>query len=61
VTSQRNVEVVRRFYDAWARGDFPGPLELMDPDIEYVNPAEAVEPGIRRGVPAFAQAVEKLL
>jgi ketosteroid isomerase-like protein len=36
----------------------PGPIELMDPEIEYVNPAEAVEPGTRRGVAAFATAVE---
>jgi ketosteroid isomerase-like protein len=27
-------------------------------EIEYVNPAEAVEPGTRRGVAAFATAVE---
>lgn len=59
--SQENVEIVRRFYDAWLRDEFPGPLELLDPDIEYVNPAEAVEPGTRRGVPAFTRAVEKLL
>ena len=30
----------------------------MDPDIEYVNPAGAVEPGTRRGVAAFTTAVE---
>jgi uncharacterized protein len=59
--SQENIEVVRRFYEAWARDELPGPLELMDPEVEYVNPAEAVEPGTRRGVPAFAQAVKKLL
>jgi ketosteroid isomerase-like protein len=59
--SQANVEVVRRFYDAWARDDLPGPLELMDPDVEYVNPAGAVEPGTRRGVSAFVEAVNKLL
>ena len=28
------------------------------PDIEYVNPAEAVETGTRRGVAAFTTAVE---
>ena len=58
--SQENVEVVRRFYDAWARDEFPGPVELMDPEIEYVNPAGAVEPGTRRGRAAFSRAVEKL-
>jgi ketosteroid isomerase-like protein len=59
--AQSNVEVVRRFYEAWARDEFPGPVELMDPDIEYANPTGAVEPGTRRGLPAFKRAVEKML
>ena len=53
--------VVRSFYDAWARDDFPGPIEHMDPEIEYVNPPGAVEPGTRRGAAAFGRAVEKVL
>ena len=58
--SQENLEIVRSFYDAWARDEFPGPIELMDPEIEYVNPAGAVEPGTRRGRTAFAKAVKKV-
>jgi ketosteroid isomerase-like protein len=58
---EENIEVVRRFYDAWARDELPGPLELMDPGIEYVNPPGAIEAGTRRGVAEFAGAVEKLL
>jgi ketosteroid isomerase-like protein len=58
--SQENVETVQRFYRAWAHDEFPGPIELMDPDIEYVNPAGAVEPGTRRGLAAFSRAVEKV-
>ncbi|TMK97828.1 MAG: DUF4440 domain-containing protein [Actinobacteria bacterium] len=54
-----NVEIVRAIYDAWARGERPGPTELLDPQIEYVNPAGAIEPGTRRGLAAFAAAVEK--
>jgi ketosteroid isomerase-like protein len=57
--SQENVEIVRSFYRAWAHDDLPGPAELMDPEIEYVNPAKAVEPGTRRGVAAFAEAVQR--
>ena len=57
--SQENVEIVRSFYRAWAHDDLPGPVELMDPEIEYVNPAKAVEPGTRRGVAAFAEAVQR--
>jgi ketosteroid isomerase-like protein len=55
-----NVEIVRRFYDAWARGELPGPPELMDPGIEYVNPDGAVEPGTRRGLEAFGAAVDRV-
>jgi ketosteroid isomerase-like protein len=58
--SQENVEIVRSFYDSWARNEFPGPVELMDPEIEYVNPAGAVEPGTRRGREAFRRALEKV-
>jgi uncharacterized protein len=58
--SQENVDVVRGVYDAWARGDLPGPEALLDPEIEYVNPPGAVEPGIRRGLVAFSRAVQKV-
>jgi ketosteroid isomerase-like protein len=59
--SQENVEIVRRFYRAWGADQLPGPSELMDPEIEYVNPAGAVEPGTRRGRSAFTTAVEAVL
>ena len=59
--SQQNVEIVRRFYDAWSRDEFPGPFEFMDSEIEYVNPVGAIEPGTRRGVDAFRRAGEKIL
>jgi ketosteroid isomerase-like protein len=32
----------------------------MDPDIEYVNPPYAVEPGTRRGYRGFATAAEAI-
>ena len=58
--SDPNLERVRRIYDAWARGDIPGPLELFDDGVEYVNPAGAIEPGTRSGVAEFGRAGEKL-
>ena len=58
--SEENVELVRRLYAAWSRDGFPGPTELLDPEIEYVNPGRAVEPGTRRGLAAFSRAVEKV-
>jgi ketosteroid isomerase-like protein len=56
-----NIEVVRSVYDAWARDDFPGPADLLDDGVEYVNPVGAVEPGTRRGLAGFRRAVEKTL
>ena len=58
---ERNVEVVRALYDAWAREEFPGPAELLDPEIEYVNPEGAVEPGTRQGIGEFHGAIAKVL
>ena len=58
--SDANLESVRQIYDAWGRGDIPGPSELFDEEVEYVNPAGAIEPGTRSGVAEFARAGEKL-
>jgi len=59
--AETSLEVVRAVYAAWNAQDFPGPEHLLDSDIEYVNPPDAVEPGVRRGLEAFAQAVAKTL
>src|SRR5689334_4451419 len=49
--SQENVEIVRRIYDERLIDRDPEGwlLELATPDIEYVNPSYAIEPGVRRG------------
>ena len=54
--SEENIAVVRRLYEAWSSDDIPGPVELFDPEIEYVNPDGAIEPGTRRGVAEFVRA-----
>ena len=33
--SQKNVDIIRGMYDAFARGDIPAVLEVLDPDIEW--------------------------
>ena len=58
---EANVKIVRAIYAAWNREQFPGPLELLDPDIEYVNPPDAVEPGTRRGLEEFERATAKTM
>lgn len=54
--SQENLDVVRHIYGAWRSEGSPVASGLLDPDIEWVNSPDAVEPGTRRGIDAFAAA-----
>ena len=56
--SQENVEIVRHIYEAGLMDRDPQELmKLATPDVEYVNPPYAVEPGVRRGLAAVARAM----
>ena len=57
--SRENVELVRRIYEQEMFQQDPRQLlDLTAPHIEYVNPPEAIEPGVRRGRAEVAQAVK---
>jgi ketosteroid isomerase-like protein len=43
--SEENVEVVRRMYEAWKRGDFEATLAFFHPDVEWSEPPD--NPGAR--------------
>ncbi len=58
--SHQNVAVVRAIHEALARGESPATLGLLHPDIEYVNPPGAVEPGTRRGIAAYEDALRSM-
>ncbi len=59
--SRENVALVQRIYDeGLLDGDPDRLLDLMAPDVEYVNPQEAVDPGIRRGREEVAKALTAL-
>jgi ketosteroid isomerase-like protein len=58
---ESNADIVHRLYAAWQRDGFGVVPELMAPDIEYVNPPYAVEPGVRHGHDGFAEAAGALL
>jgi ketosteroid isomerase-like protein len=45
--SQKNVEIVKAIYEAWADNRSAAPF--IDKELEYVNPPYAVEPGTRHG------------
>ena len=57
--SQENVETVRQLMGAWNRQDTEGILALVDPEAEYVNAPQAVEPGTRRGHDEIATVLRK--
>ena len=43
--------------ESWQR-DLTLPASILDPEVEYVNPPDAVEPGTRRGRDEFNAAEE---
>jgi uncharacterized protein len=53
---QRNVEIVRTIYQLWS--ERRSAQHLIDPQLEYVNPAYAVEAGTRRDRRALASIRE---
>jgi ketosteroid isomerase-like protein len=58
--SQENVDAVRRIHAVWEEEGSPVPSGLLDPEIEWVNPPDAVEAGAREGIDAFGTAVDTL-
>jgi uncharacterized protein len=56
--SQENVDVIQRIYAVWAKEGSPIPSGLLDPEVEWVNPPDAIERGTHRGIEAFAGAAD---
>jgi ketosteroid isomerase-like protein len=57
MTEQRNVEIVKRGYEAFGRGDIEGLLALCAENIEWISsgPPELPTAGTRRGREQVAQ------
>ena len=47
--SQENLDLARRGYEAFARGDLDSAIEIMHPEIEAHDPPEAPDATIYRG------------
>ena len=60
VPESPNIQVVRRVYEAWDALDLDTMLDLLDPEVKWVNPTYAVEPGTRHGHDGFATALRNL-
>jgi hypothetical protein len=58
--ARENVERVKRIQSVWNAQGSPVPSGLLAPEVEWVNPPEAVEPGIRRGTEAFDAAARRV-
>lgn len=60
--SNKNVELIRRAYDAYSRGDLATMLEFVDPDLEwtYLDPSlEDPDPQVCRGRHEFETSLER--
>ncbi len=56
--SQENIDLLRRAYEGWNRGDPAAIYVTMDPDVELVLPEGGVNTGTRRGPEAVKQFAE---
>ena len=52
--------VVRALYEAFNGGGRDLPAKLLDPEIEYVNPEQALEPGTRTGTAEWRKAMGRV-
>jgi ketosteroid isomerase-like protein len=52
-------QLVRSMIDAWNRRDLDAMIANADPEIEYVNAPDAMEPGTRHGHAGLALVVAK--
>lgn len=54
-----NERLVGRFYARWNEGA-ASMADLLDPRFEWVQPADAVEPGTHKGIPEARAGVAKI-
>ena len=56
--SQEGVDVVRRSYEAFAKGDVPGVLDTLDPEVEWRDSDTLPTGGTMRGHDEFVKHLE---
>src|ERR671925_26772 len=57
--SQENVEIVRRGFEAFQRGDTEAILDDVDPDVEVHEPTDLPDAQVFHGHPGLLATVEK--
>jgi uncharacterized protein len=58
--SRANVDVVRRSFEAFGRGDFDAAFSVYDPDVEWQTADDEPDSQMHRGLPALRRFVEHL-
>jgi ketosteroid isomerase-like protein len=53
--SQENVEIIKRGYEAWNRGDMAVVLEGCDPNVEWRDRGDWLDVKVRRGHDGFRE------
>ena len=56
--STERIRIVKQVIEAWNTRDLELGRSLVGEDFAYVNPPNAVEPGIRRGVEGYTHVME---
>jgi ketosteroid isomerase-like protein len=61
-----DIALIRTAFETWDRGDVDGFFELVHPEVEWVPPSYAPEPGphrghaeVRRGIAAYFEGFEE--
>jgi ketosteroid isomerase-like protein len=59
--SEENLDTIRRLYELWnGEQGMLAAMPLFDPEIQYVNPESAIEPGTRQGIGGMVKALESV-
>jgi ketosteroid isomerase-like protein len=59
--SQENVELARKAFEAWNRGDVDAFLQTFDPNVEVYLPEGGLNVGVRRGHEEVRRLMEGFL
>ena len=59
--SQENVELARKAFEAWNRGDVDAFLQTLDPNVEVYLPEGGLNVGVRRGHEEVRRLMEGFL
>ncbi len=57
----QDLDTIRVAYEGFSRGDWTRLLEGLDPEVEFHNPDNAIEPGVRHGKDSFKVGLQRFV